>query len=508
MSKIKMAVFMALLLISSFLAGCTETITLEEAKLEVENAVSAKEVVLNEAHEAEKVLLANKEALLLEEKKALELQNTELVAQLEEKEAVAEIVEAEVAEEAEEEAELELAVDEDSYVIDKMNINNATSNVVLLNRQLKTLYDVEIEFNDEDCYVKEVLTINGVKILNNGKDFEDNTYLSLDEKAIEYKIVLSALDVSEINENETLKLNFLGQEVEISKWDGDEITLTKGTEYFLSEGDEIEVDGKIVKIKALMDGFAYVSVDGEGEKIAENAMENVADLEIRVTEVIAPDYAGDNSFVTLKIGEDVEVSIENDKEYNDDKDSIWDYVVNSSSGEFGIVLNQDINELDEDFNALAVGESISLPNEYLSLSYEGLFDDKKAAYGFEIDDSYVEIDGDFLNVYDRYDIIYANASGFYENKGDLESIDIKTISLGDSDSELEILNNSLVIEDITLVFDISGKDINSTSFGSNKDYYLSDFGIVMEDPKDSCEGNEFKLIVPEEQAEGSIKIFN
>jgi len=48
--------------------------------------------------------------------------------------------------------------------------------------------------------------------------------------------------------------------------------------------------------------------------------------------------------------------------------------------------------------------------------------------------------------------------------------------------------------------------LNITNIGTGEDNFLTNYGILIENPEDSCEDQEFKITVPENKREGSILI--
>ena len=184
--------------------------------------------------------------------------------------------------------EEELPIEELGYVIDGVFLE-IPFNETLSDRELN-LFDGEVEFDGKDYDAEEVFTFNGLELLANEHDFKGNVYMTVPEGAIEYRINFdSDLNTNLIDEDETLVFNFLGQEYEVSDWNGDEVTFTGGTEYFLSEGESV-LDGSVI-LEVVLSESVYITVNGEGKKIKEGETDRFGDLEVYVKEVMYSGYA-------------------------------------------------------------------------------------------------------------------------------------------------------------------------------------------------------------------------
>ena len=156
-------------------------------------------------------------------------------------------------------------------LIDKIFLDDFSEmNTTLSDREVKTLFDGEVEFDDENYDVEEIVILNGLEVLANEKDFEGIPYLVIPKDSIEYKVVFDdTLNISEIDEDETLVFNFLGFEVKLSKWDNGEITFSKGKMYPLNEGESVVVDGKTILLDMVLEDAVYVKVGEESKKVKE-----------------------------------------------------------------------------------------------------------------------------------------------------------------------------------------------------------------------------------------------
>ena len=402
---------------------------------------------------------------------------------------------------------IETIVEKTGYILDELFLGIPFVDA-FSDRELN-LFDDEVEFAEDMYDAEEVFNLDGLILLANENDFEDTPYMTVPEEGISYRLEFeSSLDTSKIDNDDALVFNLLGEEVEISEWDVDKITFTQGTEHYLDEGQSVTVNEKVVLLDMVLENAIYVKVDGVGKKIVEGSTAKVNGIEVKVKEVLYSGYAEGYKKATLVVGEDVKVTISDGEEYEDD--SIWEWVIDANS--IGLVLVEEFMELDDDYNALAMEETICLPNDYICVRYDGVVEEDSETYTFELDTKsgldYVEVRGNFLSGINDYDRIYINTFGIYDK--DLELIDPTTIELEDTGLELELFSDSagdwLKINDLYLLSNLTKVSYDGNDISSEEDNYLTDYGIVIDNPEDSCEDNEFKIIVPEEKLEATMAL--
>lgn len=402
------------------------------------------------------------------------------------------------------------------YTLDELKIG-AEFNKTLSDRELD-IFDGEIDFDGDDYDAEEIFSLTNLKVAANEEDDSNtDTFLQIPEAGIRFAIQFASnLNVSLIEEDETLEFSFLGEEVEVSEWNGNKITFSRGTEIEFNEGQEQTIDGKVVKVSTIHvvdeTGYVKVYVDGVGKKIYEGSTRKINGLDIKVIEVVVDDDVIDTA--TLETGEDVEVTVKDGEEYADD--SIWDYVVDGDAGIFGLVLNEEHMSIDEDedFKALAVGDSISLPNDYITVTYNGLTVEDTEDYDFKLktknDVDYVMVKGEFLNGIEDYSRIYLdNASNILND--DYEFIVADSIELADTDLTLNTDGTAITIEldGAELVktnFILSMLEADGEDISTEDEDYITNYGIVIKDPDDNLEDNELEIVIPEEELEAEIFI--
>jgi len=389
------------------------------------------------------------------------------------------------------------------YVLDDVFLDEDFDDV-LSDREV-SLYDDEVTFDEDEYDVEELFSVEGLVAINE-EDFKENAYLTFEEDDLFYKVILdTSLDLEDIDEDETLKLFFLGSEIEISEWDtsSNEITFTKGTEYNLDDGETISVDGNSIVLSMVLEDSVYVLVNGEGEKIYEGDTEKVNGVEIKVKEVLYSPKSSQTSMAVLQIGSEVEEVVQDGDEF--EEDSIWEYRIENHS--IGIVLVEDFLELDdrEDYNALDVGDSLCLPSNYLCVFFDGLTEEDEEEYNFELDNGVVVVEGSFVAGIKDFDEIFLNDSKIYEDDDCTEEI-TEDVYFGDSDVELTLNSTTIVIGDIELSVDLDAMTVDGVDVSGKEDNYRTKYGIVIKEPEDALEDQEVKLTVPEEELEGLLRV--
>ncbi|MFH1276726.1 MAG: hypothetical protein ABIH82_06460 [Candidatus Woesearchaeota archaeon] len=397
--------------------------------------------------------------------------------------------------------EIEQVKESLGYLIDEIFLNTNVDKT-LSDREVKTLFDGKVEVGDEKYDAEEVIELDNLKILANGKDFEGIPYLTIPRDAISYKVVFEDdLDTSTIDDDEnSLVFNFLGKEVKITNWAVDTVTLFEGESFFLDEGESVVVDGKTVLLQWVSDNDnVYVTVDGVGKELAEGETKTINGLQVKADMVIfnsvTPKLAAQ-----LIVGKDVENELIDGDEF--EEDSIWEYQIDEHS--IGIVLKDEFNQLRDNLKPLAVSETVCLPNEYVCVRFDGMSEEDMNEVTFELDtrDSveYVEVRGVFQSGLDDFTKLYIKRSD--GNIFDKDLVEItEDITIGDSDSKISVVVTDIVIEDFTV-----NLDLDVSSVGDDDSDFMSDFGIFVTNPENSVEDQSWRINVPDNRLEGMITV--
>ncbi len=304
---------------------------------------------------------------------------------------------------------------------------------------------------------------------------------------------------------ETLLIKLLGKEVEISKWDNNEVTFTQGNKYLMKEGETVVINGKNnvtydVKLSIVTNGAAYVVVNGKGKKIPEGRVKNVGGIEIKASNVIASTNPLTGSQAELIIGEDVEFTINNGDEYKNS--NIWEWQIDNNS--IGLKLSEAFTKINDDYNALSKKDVLCLPENYICISYNGLDKVINKDYTFELSNNYVKVKGNFLNGLEDFNRIFINSSGIYDKKFRL--INNETIKLSNTDSILNITSGNMVINDLNLTLNLSEVYVGNMNVSSKDEDYLTSYGVFISNPKSSIKDKFLKIKVPEEKLQGSVSV--
>ena len=401
----------------------------------------------------------------------------------------------------------ETETEELGYLIDELYLSEPLEDTYS-DREVKTLFDGEVDFDGKDYDAEETLILKDIELLANEKDFEGNVYMVVPKRAIEYKIEFeSDLNTSLIDDEETLSFSFLGDELEVSSWSDDSVVFFKGEVYELDEGESVTIDEMVVTLQFTGDDSAHISVDGDSKEIKEGKIKTIGELQVKV------EYSFETTNfrvggAKLIISEDIENEVYGGGEY--EEDSAWDWVIDSNS--IGIVLVEDFTEVDldgdEEFQAVGVDKKLCLPNEYVCVQFNGMDELDTEEYSLELDErdgnEYVRIKGNFISGIEDFDKIYVNTTGIYDKN--LELIDDEEIELANTDSILNISTGDLVFEDFTVNMDLEDSEANGNDLNSEEEDWLTNFGLKILDPENGAEDQEFEISVPEEQLEGSITL--
>ena len=399
------------------------------------------------------------------------------------------------------EVEKEVAKEDAGYIIDEIGIGDNFAET-LSDREVSKLFDSKIKFDGDSYDAEETVSLTG-DVLANEEDYKGEVYLNLEEGAVEYSYEVSnQLDTSDITEDETLVFNFLGQEVEVSEWDVDKITFTKGNELFLKEGESTMVGDKPVIVKIVNDNYAYVQVGVDSRKVEEGDVEEIGGLEVEAKEVL-DDEEGDD-YVVMKFAEEVLVEVEDGDEY--DLDDKWTWVVEPNK--LGLVLDAEYNDLDDDNKPLKAGDKVCLPNNYVCFKYNGLLNNEFTQITIDDDNDYdAELRGDFIKGTDDYSRVYVNASGFYDEDDKLIHVSELLIDNTEDDIKVKIVGTKLEIGDVEIPLALDGIKVGGDDISSFDETYVTDYGFYIKDHENSVDDNKFSIDVPKDEAENTILVY-
>ena len=279
--------------------------------------------------------------------------------------------------------------------------------------------DSDFDQDDTDVDYKDYLEIQDGAIAFYGagsaapynEDFGKTVYAVVtDETKIRYVVEIeddfNSSNIGATGFDDDVEFKMLGTTIRITGASGtNEITIEGSNEYYLEEGDSIVVDGSEITLISADANEALIEVDGEVRAIDEDDnYEFDSGIEVQVESSFYRENS-DTSFATIKVGESVSSTVQDGEaaetfgQGTDDDEAEWVWYINMSgegSGNpsyIGLTYNQERteigNEVDEDdgeLPALAVGDKISLPNNYAEIEFAALKYSDFTKVTVEIDD--------------------------------------------------------------------------------------------------------------------------
>jgi chaperonin cofactor prefoldin len=402
------------------------------------------------------------------------------------------------------------------YQVDDLVIGKLVDLIVLSDREVSKLVDSEISFAGDKYDVEELATFGGMKIANNKDDYNGEAFLTVPEGGIEYKVMFDDnLVLADIGVDDNyLDVNFLGQPIEITEWVGNEITVRRGTEYTIKEGESKIIDGKELLVLFVgNDGDAEIAYDGVAKTFSEGQTRSFNGIDIYLSEVL---YNNRMGMVTVRVGNDVKETYTDGDEFT--KDSIWVWAICGADKELGIRLNQvfEGNDVDEDYNAFAYGKTLELPYGYVVMKFDGLTKEDYTPIKMEkatknsVD--YIRLSGKFEEGTENYVKLY------------VELTTGKIYGLDDS-NDLVLLTNPVAIEgsdyfitaDATRIYAVDDSAKKLLAFGKlfkhawadmsgaglvplgDDEAYINTVGMRVKAVSDFSDNEKFEFSVPDEQ---------
>jgi len=448
-----LAIVLALVLLVS---GCAVQYTQEELDEQINDAKVA------EANEwVSKVAEAEAATASVEAEKA-ELDDK--VASLETE--LADMVKADIVETAEAE------VIANSYLIDEVALDGDFA-IELDNDDYDKLVYTDVEYGSDIYVAEELLTLYAdVKPVLNIDDFDGEIAVEVSsENSIVYLVELD--ESINLSEDEDLKIPFLGKELNIISYDGTDLEYRVSEKFSGEIGSVITVEGKSITIKGVNDDSDKVLliVDGEYGMIDEGDNERINGIEIYAENIIA---SGDFSYVELYIGTDISETIADGDEYEADERFEW--IVVGDGNELVAVGLQLVERYDDDDEVLLVGNSISLPNDYLKIVFDSIKNEDLK--DLELDISKTDMDIEFAGVIevdgDKVDdgklTILDDLTYEYDYKDDKKvgtNFSLIVISNSDRELSLDINTTTIVISDADVTYEFGYEFGDEAQFSSS-----------------------------------------
>jgi len=462
-----MAGFITLLVVIGMLglAGCTPTYTQDELNTQVQTAQNN----VKTSYEA-KLSTLQAECISTVEKLNMETSNLNTdIADFQkakaELEASNDVKGEEVAELASKiavleaqlvEVELACATAEDiCELIKDVSLNTDFADTLTDNDMIRLL-DTQIEFDGGKIDVHEELVLTtDVEVTTSelGDDeFGDEPYMTINaDEAVVYKYVFDDdVFTSDISANESLKIVFLGEELEIIFADTNMITIVKGDKYMLEEGETktLLVNGKevVVTAKIISDYTnpdVKLVINGEMSRAMHvGESDDVGDYYIYISEVLANE-AGETSggdILEFRIWDDeIQYDIVTGESFDEDLD-LWEYEINVTADKLvsiSLFNSEKYYRVDDETPAFAINEYMSLPNNYINFGIMSLEEAEYVSVNIGFDGCFgpdgvpvllLEADGDYFSVgtdevskvgFDGFLYIYKDSDNEWQNTSTL-----------------------------------------------------------------------------------------
>ncbi len=411
----------------------------------------------------------------------------------------------------EEEQEDESKVSGDGEIASVEAYYGQQIDVVLTNKKLSKLFDGEIELDGEKYDAKEVILIQAIPETSLfDEDFGTEPYITIPEGAIEYQFnIEDPIDLSEIDEDDSLEIPFTGITLKIIEANESQITVRFGIEISLKEGDTAIVNENKIELVAVLKESVTIKVNGITGSVNLNNNNEINNLDVAVDEISYQGYANGIKLATLIVGDKVQDTYKDGDYFDLFEEDSEEYVWIISLGETQTLGYKNTEayigiDEDDDYKAIGVGESIVLPNSFLEINFASITTPTETEINFKVKDGYLYVKGPedaFSYGTEEYDRLYINSDGFHDE--DKEYITDEEIRIGDSETYLE--HKMVRIMDLAIELDMSDILYNGESQATEDGNFMDYLGIKWFDAENGVDDKEgFKVSIPEEDPEALI----
>jgi hypothetical protein len=281
---------------------------------------------------------------------------------------------------------------------DDQPFNGAWTGVTLKQSKLDGFEDSTFSIDSKDIDYHDELSIptnaTGIETSAADDSFGADPYMvTRTDDPIQYKVVFDDLvPSSEITSDNTMKFNMLGKQIEVTNIDQDTnltMTVKASSDHFMEEGDSVTIDGHKVTLQRVGETSVIVDVDGQTQVVDNSGngkkFDEAGNFEVAVNSIFYVQGASDNG-ADLSLGNDLTQSVtdgDSAELFGQPKDEqnaewIWRVRFNETSGAQWVGLEQHIDRTDLDCNsdtercAIAMGDSLDLPNNYAKIDFYGL----------------------------------------------------------------------------------------------------------------------------------------
>jgi hypothetical protein len=266
-------------------------------------------------------------------------------------------------------------------------ITGGDIDAAIKDNKLSTLADNSFTWDDgsssEEYNFHEEIAIGTVKVITASDDKKLDGVALTNENGLTYKFVFDE-DLNETavgtDDADTMYLTIMGQKYEVEAMDSDSITVTTSKQVSLTAGEEITVDGKVVKLVDVFDGEVEVEVEGVSEVITEDRTERISGMRVSVESVGYHSNSPETSKAVLKIGKDISKTYESGDEYigQDEDDPLWVWAISNpgdANGYVGVTYNAKIDSANDEVSGDTikyVGNGYTFPADYVAVTLDKL----------------------------------------------------------------------------------------------------------------------------------------
>ena len=345
----------------------------------------------------------------------------------------------------------------DDFEVNFNTVFPTTGDIIYDSADLNGFVDSRIRWNREDIDVREQLILRNdsgkivtsayITSTNEAEAFAKNPHLTMARDAIEYRYVFeSEINTSQVSEDQPLKIKFLGEDWEIVSVPGtDRVVVEASEKRYMDVGESVTYDGRTVTLEAVGTNSVRVNVDGERKVIANGQTEEFSgEFEVSASNLFYQE-SGTMNGAELRFGTEVRTTVRDGQsaelfgQPSTNSNAEWVWSVNMTSGAtdnfVGLKRQHESTRLsnlnlNSEKAATAVGESISLPNNYASVEFAGFTSTQYS--DVSIDFREIRFDADNLN---QSAVLSTNANrdAFYLGTGNnLRSSEIAVVSNGNA----------------------------------------------------------------------------
>lgn len=337
---------------------------------------------------------------------------------------------------------------------------------------ISTLSDTEVNIDigsDKDYDYREIIKLDanpgeGMEIqtaitsstyLND--DWAADTFLVMPTDGIryDYRFDESLTDGNWFNDStsdNSIEIDFLGSSLKVTAATAGSVTAEVGTNYFLTVGDTVMIDGKTVKLVnvASTGTTVVIDVDGVQETVTTTSNEiGTSNVKVRAISSFYSDALAERSAKVLIGTETTKTYSDGDAflgQDEDDPDWVWNLaLLTSASPTIGIEYDQVINGANDAYISVENGGTICLPNDFVCLSLDSYTTDNYKTYTFEMEQGATLINEEESTVDStnstNAEVIHIHADGGAKNGFNID---------GSSTSETDDIYLFLVPEDADL----------------------------------------------------------